>query len=547
MKLYKQICILLLCAAFLGGQAGALPSNFHKKAYDLFLEGANAYAAGKNPEAIALLEEALLLNPRLDSARGILIIALGEESLILYEDGAYDQALPYLNKLLKLFPGDAEIQEIFQQARKQMPQDKRGIQIVRSAQTLKDQYRLDWMGYVGLGRDQSRLDERVAYIENMYTAYAGTMVGTDEIEQEMKVLVSERKLLLNSYTREERLQEAFTLYGKDRILEAIEIWDSLQAVSVDPEIERYLAEARIALKAQLQSALSEAQILREERKWDKAFFLWKKALSLDPQNKAARIGIKGIHADLTRIFNNGVTAYQENNYTAAIGYWEEINTLYPGFRDISSYIEQVNTLIKKGQEKTRRSLVSTYISNGDAQHNDGDFQAAVASWKKALKLDPENTSASTRIKKLLESLYKRARKDQRAGNVNRADDIWKLIVSIDPNYRRVKTQLTQTVTTPAVDVTALVNEGEKAFLAGDYQGALVSLRKAVKLNSMNKKAVRLAVEAALAQGIMYYRGDNLKDAISLWDFVLKYNPGHQKASKYRKRAQLKLDMLEKLK
>ena len=52
---------------------------------------------------------------------------------------------------------------------------------------------------------------------------------------------------------------------------------------------------------------------------------------------------------------------------------------------------------------------------------------------------------------------------------------------------------------------------------------------------------------ALAQGIIFYRSDRLKEAVAQWDYVLRYSPGHQKAEKYRERAVLKLQSLERLK
>lgn len=547
MRNKQTALIILIIFTITGSILSASLTDTRQKAYTLFLLGANTYAANNNTDAIRYLEKALLLDPQLEAARGILIIALGEEALLQYEDGQYERALPNLNKLLRLLPDDIEIRKIYEQARKKHPQSKMLASVEDSAVNLQNQYRMDWMGYIGLGRASDRLDERIEYIEKLFATYAGTTVNTEQIEQEIQKLFSERKSLFASYSKKERLAHALVLYQQDRFLEAVEIWEDIKARSPDPDVEYYLIEAYAALEEKLSAALSEAQTLKNAGKWDKALVSLKKALSINPQNPSARLGIKEIHADLTKFFNKGVAAYQSKDYKKAVEHWQMITVYYPGYRAIDRYINQANAIMRKGEKKTRYSLVKAYIRNGDTFQKQGRFNAAVKMWKKALAVDPADTVASERIKKTLGSLYKLADSNDRIGKKARALEIWKMIVSIDPGYRNVKKKLTKTVTRRSVDVSSLIAEGEKAFNAGEYLAALVSLKKALRSKPRNQKAVRLATESALAQGIVYYRSDKLSDAIAQWNYVLKYIPRHEKAIKYRQRAQLKLETLEKFK
>lgn len=534
-----------VCSAVFGTELREEDS--YLRAYKLFKQGADFYAQDDNQRAIRYLEDALTFNPHLEGARGILLIALGEEAIVSYQDGKYEIALPYLNKLLKLLPDDAEINKIYRKVKQQRPGLERSIEVVDTMERLKQQYRLDWMGYVGMGTDESTLHERLEYIETMYAAYTGTIFGTRQIKREMLSISIERKKLLARRSSAERLSHALELYQQGRLREAIEVWDNYLDSKKDPYVEKYRNEALTALEGIIRKKLKQGSSLEDAGTWDKAVEKWKEVLSLDPYELAARTGITGIHADLKSMFNAGVEMYKQEKYLQAVSRWKEVDELYPGYRNVDLYIKKAHIKIRKTKDESNILLVKTYIKNGDDMQKKGWFQRAVTSWRQALSVDPRNKTASTRIKKLLTSLGKRAKDNEKIGNTKRAEQIWKLIVSIEPSYKRAKKKLTRIVKRSSVNINAFLAEGENAYNEGNYEQALKAFNKVLKSDRKNTRAKKLAIECALSQGILYYRSDKLKKAIQQWEYVLAYAPDHAKAGKYKERAALKLQSIDKLK
>ncbi|MFH1379628.1 MAG: tetratricopeptide repeat protein [bacterium] len=516
------------------------------KAYTYFKQGADFYARNDNQQAIRLLEEALTFYPQLEGARGLLLIALGEEALVLYQDGAYDKALPYLNKLLKLLPDDEEIKKYYQTARNKHPQSTPEINVGDSSEQLKGKYRMDWMGYVGMGNDEMHILDRVTYLENMYAAYTGTMVGTEQIQKELNVLNIERKKLLAQRSEGDRLSRALELYQEERLREAIEIWNEYLEKKQDPYVERYRDEAQAALEGKLNAMLAQAVSLKDQGKWGQAVKFWKQALLLDPYDSSAKLGITAIHAELKKLFNAGVKKYQEQKYSDAVTSWQKVDAYYPGYQDIDVYINQARARLIQSSAEPAKLLVAQYLKNGDDLKKQGRFFDAVKSWQQVFDVDPQNKTAKNNIQTLLSSLEKRAQDSEQGGDAARAEQMRKLIVSIDPSYKKAKKQLTQKVKKSAVNYDSLIAEGENAFKTGNYIQALNVLKGVLKADRTNTKALELAIESALSQGIIYYRSDKLEEAIQQWDYVLAYSPGHAKAGKYRERAELKLQSIKNL-
>ncbi|MBD3272163.1 MAG: hypothetical protein GF384_06465 [Elusimicrobia bacterium] len=527
---------------------GARGSDSYQQAYEFFERGADQYAKGYNVDAIRNLEEALYLNPRLDSARGILLIALAEEALMEYHDGQYQEALPHLNKLLRLLPDDEEIQQLYQQVRDKQRSEKITINVVDHTTDLHQRYNLDWMGYLGLGNDLNRIDERIRYLEKMFVSYSGTIFGTKQIEEELARLSEEKKIALASLSPQDRFSRAVDLFKEDRFVEALELFSSIDDDTVEGDIKRYRTETEIALENRLQQAIAQARAMEHIDQYKEALEAWGKVFAIDSSERTARLAIKEINTKLGLLFNEGITSYQDGAYREALQFWEELRKIYPGYRHVQEYITQARRMLKVAQlEPQLIAQIEYHIRRGDSFQRSGKFIAAVREWRTVFELDPRNKLAQERIANLLASLYKRGQTTRKQGDLKTAKKIFNLIVSIDPTYKDAKQKMVTTVKKKSVDIDSIITRAQNEYQSGNYLEGLALLKKVLGVESTNKQAIALASECALSQGILLYRSDKLSEAIKQWDFVLRYYPSHEKAQKYRERAQLKLQSIQKLK
>ena len=107
---------------------------------------------------------------------------------------------------------------------------------------------------------------------------------------------------------------------------------------------------------------------------------------------------------------------------------------------------------------------------------------------------------------------------------------------------------------PTADADKFIQAGTAQLQQGDVNSAIASFKKAVKTDPKNAKAAQNLQQAEqkkaemidehLRQGINYFNGDQLEQAMQEWNKVLSLDPGHAKAADYKQRTQARLNALQ---
>ena len=218
---------------------------------------------------------------------------------------------------------------------------------------------------------------------------------------------------------------------------------------------------------------------------------------------------------------------------------------------------------------TRRKLVQhveQLIAEGDSLRTRKDITNARKKYDLALKFDPENYVASTRIDEL-ESLPKEnVLKDNINNTLSRALSMFKKeqldnaqkeyerVLSLDPRNSRARAGLN------AIRAKRKEEQFETAkeiYEQGKYFDALTMMLELSKQNIKNKELqsyidkarekLQPEVEKRFKTGLSYYVSENFDHAISVWDSALIIQPRHAGILEYRKRAEEKMKALELLK
>ena len=107
-----------------------------------------------------------------------------------------------------------------------------------------------------------------------------------------------------------------------------------------------------------------------------------------------------------------------------------------------------------------------------------------------------------------------------------------------------------------ISIEDLQKKGLKLFRKGEYLRALKAFSQLIEKNPNNViaesylKECRTKLNKRIAElfnsGMRFYTGGDYEAAIREWDRILEIDPNHQSSLEYKKRAQERLEALEKL-
>jgi len=206
-------------------------------------------------------------------------------------------------------------------------------------------------------------------------------------------------------------------------------------------------------------------------------------------------------------------------------------------------------------------FVSLLIVVGDSLKNRKEAAGARKNYELALKYDPGNDIASSRVDELenlskenVKSILVRAQAMLNKKQFDNAQKEYERALSLEPNNSRAKAGLNaiqQKRNEEQVEVAKAV------FDQGKYFDALVMMLELSKQNIKSRELesyietarekLQPEVEKRFKQGLAYYVSENYDHAITVWDNALLIQPRHAGMLEYRKRAEEKMKALEKLK
>ncbi|MCD6459710.1 TolC family protein [bacterium] len=129
-----------------------------------------------------------------------------------------------------------------------------------------------------------------------------------------------------------------------------------------------------------------------------------------------------LSSEIKNFIDEGRRFYRQRLYEKAIEAWEKVLKIDPENAKIKKYIARakakigITSEVQKKQEKIPQTVVNTtdkvtdLIDQGRTYYRDGKYEDAIAVWKQAYKLDPENKRLQRYLMKAREKAAKEASK-----------------------------------------------------------------------------------------------------------------------------------------
>jgi len=108
---------------------------------EYFSKAENSYANNDSERAISFAEKAIELDRNNDLYKSFMGLCLNEKGLKYYNEGRFDKAMPYLEKLLKYFPDDALVRQMYRFASDSLKQKEQSKKEKLNSQQLRTKQR----------------------------------------------------------------------------------------------------------------------------------------------------------------------------------------------------------------------------------------------------------------------------------------------------------------------------------------------------------------------------------------------------------------------
>ncbi|GEM_PF-6162449 len=206
-------------------------------------------------------------------------------------------------------------------------------------------------------------------------------------------------------------QRCRELFKKGEIAENNQKWaDAVQyarqIINLNPNDRNAKALMDTAIKKaqrQKQDLLNEMRTAKNKEDWIVVENLAKTLLQIDPDLREAeelqRTASKKIDAMAARLYTSGKSAYEAGglaNYKKALSYYNDVLDLRDPYKDVRTLrkrsIDKINQIKSKNQSQNKKR-VKAHLDKGIEYYRQEDLCNAIAEWKRALTLDPNNEQA----------------------------------------------------------------------------------------------------------------------------------------------------------
>lgn len=295
----------------------------------------------------------------------------------------------------------------------------------------------------------------------------------------------------------------------------------------------------------------------------------------------------------TRMFREGLEAYQKGRLRDAIESWNQVLLLYPEDALAHQYIgkaiqerdhkvvvamREIEELVVKGQyrpalglceevedlvpghkeaAKKRQDLqneLRLLYGKGVLQFQQGNAVEAIQAWEDLLKKDPTYAGAREDLEKaktivkakaqqndLVKQYAQEAAGAYRLGHVKEAVVAWKKILELSPQHAEARERVDQLVKEKW-------EQGQEHFKLNRFEKAIVIWQEALEIDPTNLEVSQSIVRAqqmfeervnkAFQEGIRLYNRGNYLTAIQRWRQALEVDPAHEEMREYTVKATL---------
>ena len=298
-----------------------------------------------------------------------------------------------------------------------------------------------------------------------------------------------------------------------------------------------------------------------QRNYDKAEEEFRAALDIVPQyndaqkyldrideaRKQNRSQIATLLADAERFERRGSLRSAQVRYQKALN-------IEPGDPLV---MQKLNVLNKR---------INVYIKNqyrrGEREYRNQNYKSAAKFFRAVLAIEPGHRGARRYLRLISKASHgksnayvDRARQEISAGHLQQAIAILDSALSVNPNLKEAKDLKNQTIM--RLNSSQLIENAKSQYLSGHYLDALETFNQILKNDPSNQDAqdyrklcqskLNDKVDDFFNRGIRFYTEEKYQLAIDEWNKALKINPYHKGSLEYKKRAQDRLEALNRFK
>lgn len=289
-----------------------------------------------------------------------------------------------------------------------------------------------------------------------------------------------------------------------------------------------------------------------------------RALSWDPSNTKAlekyqEAEKRGKEKAIIEHFQQAEMFFNNKNYLEALSELEYVIYLDSTHTNAKLLLAQTQTLLGRPVKG------ETDFDAGLSFYVEGKYRAAINSWEKVLKENPDRSdiasfieSAKTKIRQKVDSLIEESSKFERQAQHRQALDRLNRALTLDPQNPLVLAKLSEIRSSMLKDVSTHLYKGIEYFDKRDYQVAENEFQIVLSLDPNNRDArdylkriknLKTTTRRDLFQknimAITAYGIDDLETAIRLWEEILSENPNFPDVKKNLERARAKLKEMKR--
>ncbi len=340
-------------------------------------------------------------------------------------------------------------------------------------------------------------------------------------------------------------QQGIDYFKQGKLTEARQAWKTaLQKNPDDPFAKKYVREFETLQTDWINQQADRAEQAFANEHFLESWELWQVLAKKDPNHFRVRTGIQKQKNAADRQVSTARTWFNRqawNNTLSAVSHALKIIPRHPPALAMQ---EQVNTVMQRNRRNKNRffNQIAAKIKKLSLQ---GKPRDALAIAKRTLTTSPKNSVLLKAKARIPEWSHQHALKLKSQRHYQAAMLLWKTLLKISPNFIPAKHQLKKTADFFQTHILAGQQKAEQAFSRKNYVIAITAWEKVYALDPESdvKKNLLITYEA---QGILYYRDDNLDAALQLWKKALHLNPANSILIKNIKRAQNKKQFIKKL-
>jgi tetratricopeptide (TPR) repeat protein len=242
---------------------------------------------------------------------------------------------------------------------------------------------------------------------------------------------------------------------------------------------------------------------------------------------------------------------EAGGFQRAIDIYEELHQKYPQDPAVQSgYIRTLESIKSSGDRAFEKK---------DFKMAENIYETLAKNWSCFTDLSPSlsfNRSYLEKKAKASTCLLVRGQVSSylKAGDFQRAIDLWKEIHQKYPRDLSVRSEYIQTLETVKSNGDRAFERGDFALAGSVYELLLKHLSSLARLNGsspLNREGLTAKIKTCkknlFENGLKKYRSGNLEQAISIWKAILVFDPGNEEVKRVVDRAALQLKNLQKTK